>query len=68
MDAGLIGAPATEGHQLQEEEVWAQQPVEAEEEAEVEVCLELLGGRWSGGGSSRKPERMEGFYCGCMLK
>lgn len=49
-----IGTSATEGYQLQEEEVWSQQPVEAEEEAKVDVCLESLGEEYGGDGASRK--------------
>lgn len=41
-----IGTSTTEGHQLQEEEVWTQQPIEAEEEAQVDLCLELLARDW----------------------
>ena len=67
MDA-WIGTSATEGYQLPEEEMWAQQPVEAEEEAKVDVCLELLVGKWGGDYASRKFEGTGSFCCGGMLK
>lgn len=58
-----IGTSTTEGHQLQEEEVWTQQPVEAEEEAQVDSCVELLAGDWGLDYASRRFGRMESFCC-----